>query len=98
MKYVVQWVSRENMSEELQARGLEVFSKWSPPEGVTFHEFLSRADGGGGFAVVEADDVAAIARINAVFVAFWDITIYPVLEIQEGARIGGEGAEFLASV
>jgi hypothetical protein len=33
MKYVVTWESRANASEELQARSLQVFSKWSPAEG-----------------------------------------------------------------
>ena len=89
MKYVVQWVARQNADEQTQARGLQVFSKWTPPDGVQFHEFVGRVDGGGGFAVVETEDVTLLARINAVFAAFWDIDVYPVLEIQEAARIGG---------
>ena len=58
MKYVVTWESRATASEELQARSLQVFSKWTPAEGTDFLQFVARVDGRGGFAVVETDDVA----------------------------------------
>lgn len=98
MKYVVQWKVRQNADEETQARSLQVFSKWTPPEEVTFHEFVGRVDGQGGFAVVETDDVAALARINGIFGAYFDISMHPVLEIQEAAQLLGEGVEFRATV
>ena len=47
----------------------------------------------GSFAVVEAEDVTLIARDMAIFTAFFDISVYPVLDIQEAARIGGAAAE-----
>jgi hypothetical protein len=55
MKYVVSWQPRPNMTEEMQARSLQVFEKWSPAEGTNFLQFLGRIDGPGGFAVVETD-------------------------------------------
>ena len=30
----------------------------------------------------------------AIFTAFFDMSVYPVLDIQESARIGGEAVEF----
>jgi hypothetical protein len=39
MKYVVSWQPQSTESEEVQARSLQVFSKWSPPEGTTFLRF-----------------------------------------------------------
>ena len=54
-------------------------------------------DGRGGFAVVEAEDVTSIARDMAIFSAFFDMSVYPVLDIQETARIGGEAVEFRAT-
>jgi Protein of unknown function (DUF3303) len=45
MKYVVSWQPKSTESEEVQARSLQVFSKWSPPEGTTFLQFLGRIDG-----------------------------------------------------
>ena len=63
-------------------------------EGTTFLQFVGRVDGRGGFAVVEAEDVTLIARDMAIFTAFFDMSVYPVLDIQESARIGGEAVEF----
>ena len=98
MKYMVSWVALPNTSEEIQARALQVFGKWSPAEGATFVQFLGRVDGHGGFAVVETDDVTLIARDMAVFGPFFDTSVYPVLDIEEAARIGVEAVEFRRSV
>jgi len=97
MKYVVSWQARSNMTEEMQARSLEVFGRWSPAEGTNFLQFLGRIDGPGGFAVVETDDPALLARDTAIFSNFFDMTVYPVLDVQEAARIGGEALEFIRS-
>ncbi|MFZ1175410.1 MAG: DUF3303 family protein, partial [Mycobacterium sp.] len=62
MKYVVAWTYRLNGSaaenEESLRRGLAVFSKWTQPQGTTYHQFVGRLDGAGGFAVVETDNPA----------------------------------------
>jgi hypothetical protein len=45
MKYVIAWEDRGAggaTAEELQARSLQVFSKWSPAEGANFLQFLGR--------------------------------------------------------
>jgi hypothetical protein len=97
MKYVVAWETRADASEDLQARSLQVFSKWSPAEGTTFLQFVGRVDGRGGFAVVETEDVALVARDMAVFSAFFDMSVYPVLDVEESARIGAEALEFRGS-
>jgi hypothetical protein len=98
MKYVVTWESRANASEELQARSLQVFSKWSPAEGTDFVQFLARVDGRGGFAVVETEDVTLVARDMATFGPFYDFSVYPVLDVRDSARIAGEAVEFRQSV
>ncbi len=98
MKYLVSWTSRQSASEEVQARGLQVFSKWSPSEGVTFHQFLGRVDGRGGYAVVETDEPGLVAKDMAVFGAFFDMSVTPVMEIAETAMIGAEAVEFRASI
>ena len=92
------WQTRSNVTEEVDARSLQVFSKWSPNEGTTFLQFVARIDGAGGFAVVETDDPALIARDTAIFSAFFDMSVYPVLDIEEAARIGGAAIEFRQSV
>ena len=98
MKYLVQWTARPNSTEETQARGLQVFSKWQPSEGATFHQFLGRVDGAGGYAVVETDDVELIARDMSIFSAFFDMNVIPCLEIADTARIAGDALEFRATV
>jgi hypothetical protein len=94
MKYVAAWELRGNASEDLQARSLQVFSQWAPTEGTAFVQFVGRVDGRGGFAVIETEDATLLARDMAIFSAFFDMTLYPVLDIQETARIGGEAVEF----
>jgi hypothetical protein len=98
MKYVLSWQTRPNVTEEVDARSLEVFRKWSPNEGTTFLQFVARIDGAGGFAVVETDDPALIARDTAIFSAFFDMNVYPVLDVDEAAQIGGAAIEFRQSV
>jgi hypothetical protein len=98
MKYVVSWQPRSNATEEILTRSLHVFRKWSPPEGTTFLQFLGRIDGPGGFAVVETDDPARLAQTTAIFSAFFDMTVYPVLDIEDATRIGGEATEFRQTV
>jgi Protein of unknown function (DUF3303) len=98
MKYVVSWEARQNLTEEMQARGLQVFSKWGPSEGTTFHQFLGRVDGRGGYAVVETDDPKLIAHDLAIFGAFFDMSCQPVLEIAEQAMIGVGAVEFRNSI
>ena len=98
MKYVIAWESRGNASEELLTRSLQVFTTWSPAAGTTFLQFVARVDGRGGFAVVETDDVALIARDMAIFTAFFDMSVYPVIGIEENARISGEAVAFRTSV
>jgi hypothetical protein len=93
MKYVVAWEARV-ASEEIQARSLQVFSKWAPSEGTTFVQFVGRVDGGGGFAVVETDDITLVARDMAIFSAFFEMSVYPVLDIQQSAQIGAAAVEF----
>ena len=42
-------------SEEGQRRSLAVFGKWQPPAGAEFKGFYGFVDGGGGVAIVEAE-------------------------------------------
>lgn len=98
MKYVVSWEPRPSATEETLARSLQVFTKWSPREGATFKEFVSRVDGQGGFAVVETDDPSLIMRDTAEFGSFFDFSVYPVLEIAEATVINTEAMEHLASI
>ena len=98
MKYVVSWEVRPSVSEEAIARSLQVFQQWSPAEGTAFLQFVGRLDARGGFAVVEADDPRLVARDMSIFGAFFEMSVDPVLDIEESARISGEGVAFRSSV
>ena len=102
MKYVISSTTRLNGSaKENDAdmrRGLELFSKWTPPASTTFHQFVGRVDGGGVFAVVETDNPADLLDTVSKFVPILEYEIHPVVEIADWARILQEGAEFRESV
>ena len=98
MKYVVTWENRPSATEETAARGLAVFSKWAPQEGSNFREFLGSVDDRGGFAVIETEDAANIAKDVAPFGGFFDFTVYPVQEIADTAAVGMEAVAFLQSI
>jgi hypothetical protein len=102
MKYLVSWTYRLNGSaaqnDETLRRGLAVFSKWAPPESSTYHVFVGRVDGGGGFALVETDDPADLADTTSKFGFIADYQIFPVIDIAESAQSLQQGVEFRASI
>jgi len=98
MKYVVSWEARPSVTEEDARRSLTVFSKWSPSHPEHFHAFLARIDGRGGFAVVETDDPSLVLRDTALFSAFFDFSVYPVMEIADSTAIEMETVEHLRSI
>jgi hypothetical protein len=100
MKYLVEWKDRGGGSaqENLASgkRALEVFGKWTPS--TTVHQFLSRVDGAGGFAVMECDDPADLARDCAIFAPFLEFTVHPVLDIEQGTAVQQAAIEFNDSI
>jgi hypothetical protein len=102
MKYLVTWTARDGGSAaEVEAavkRTLAVFSKWSPPSDVTFHQFLARLDGEGGCAIVETDNPASVAEGPAKFGPYFEFDVIPVMDITEGTQIVSEAAEFRDSI
>ena len=52
MKYVMSWTTRYHGSatdnENTAKRGVETFTKWTPPAGLKFEQFVGRIDGVGG--------------------------------------------------
>ena len=79
-------------------RSLGLFGAWEPPESAEFLGFYSTADRGGGVAIIEAADVPTIARTASPWAPWLDFTGTPILPIEEGAGIAGEGVAFRDSV
>lgn len=102
MKYVVAWTYRVNGSaaenEESLRRGLAVFSKWTQPQSSTYHQFVGRLDGSGGFAVVETDNPGDLADTTSKFAMIAEYQIYPVVDMAQAAQALQEGVEFRDSI
>lgn len=102
MKYLVSWTYRFNGSaadnEESVRRGIAVFSKWTQPQSTTYHAFLGRLDGTGGFALVETDNAADLADTTSKFGFIADYQIYPVVDIDQSVQSLQEGVDFRASI
>jgi hypothetical protein len=94
MKFVVSWTARSGGSaaenEAGAKRGLELFSKWSPPSDVTFHALLGRLDGNGGFAIVEGDNPASLSEAAAKFGPFFEFHTYPVADLTDLVEVANE--------
>jgi hypothetical protein len=102
MKYVTTWKPRYGGSsaenEATAARLLELYGKWTPPSDITIHQFVLRIDGEGAFLVTESDDPAAAAREIAKFSPLLEYTIYPVVDVAEGATAAAEAIEWRKSI
>jgi len=102
MKFVTTWKPRPGGSaaenEASAARLLEVYSKWAPDPDTTILQFVVRADGEGGFAVTEGDNLAAGALGIAKLAPFFEYTIYPVLDIEEAVGVFAEAVEWRKSI
>ena len=89
MLFHVTWVA--DRSEASQKRSLDLFSKWQPGPG-QFQGFYGFADGGGGVALIEADNAADLAKTMAPWTPFLEFTTRVILPIEESAKIDGEAA------
>ena len=75
-------------------RALELYAKWSPPASTTYHQFVGRLDGMGGFAIVESDNPIDLAVDSGKFGFFLDYQLYPVVDIAESMQAIQQGVEF----
>ncbi len=99
---MVSWTFRSygsaTESEAAAKRLLEAYSKWTPPASATYHQFLGKVDGGGGYAVVETDNPMDLAETTAKFATFADWQIEPVLDIADAVGLAQAGIEFRESI
>jgi uncharacterized protein DUF3303 len=102
MKFVVSLTFRPNGSaadnEVAVRRMLDVYSKWTPPAGMAIHQIMSRADGGGSFAIVETDSASDLIDATSTFTPFGDYEIYPVVDVADGVRASQEAIAFRESI
>lgn len=102
MKYAMTWTSRLGGSgkenEEAVQRALELFSKWQPPAGTTFHQFVGRVDGEGGFAIVETDNAVELLTETSKFAPFNSFQVHPVVDMGDWAQAAQQGIDFRHSI
>ncbi len=92
MKFLTTWTLRDGpaSSAERIAEGkkiLEAFGRWTVPEGETLIAFVGRADGSGGVAISESEDVYALADAAAKFNAWYTWEITPVMDLADPATL-----------
>jgi Protein of unknown function (DUF3303) len=73
-----------NPTEASQKRSLQLFTNWQPPIEFKGHWAFAR---GGGMAIVEADDSAALVEAVVAFTPFFDFTIEPAVTVEEGVPL-----------
>ena len=78
-------------SEAGQKRSMHLFSKWKPGP-AEFQAFYTFADGGGGFALVEASSASDLAKSMAPWTPFLKFTARPIVPVREAAEISGAAA------
>jgi hypothetical protein len=87
MLFYVGWTTRSGQGAETADKGLEVFSRWKPPQGLEFKGMWARADGGG-FCVCEASSAEVIFEATAPWAgSLLDYEISPIVEIQKGVEL-----------
>ena len=102
MKYVLSWTFRSFASvaeqEAAVSRLLKVYSKWTPPKSVTYHQFLATMDGSKGYKVVETNSPADLAETISKFAPFANFQLEPVLDVADGVALIQAGIKFRESI
>lgn len=94
MKFVLTWTNRANgtAAENVESveSSLKLLSGWQPGPEATMREWLIRCDSGGGFAVLETDDPAALYRDIATWNPWLSFEVHPVLDVTESTPLLGQ--------
>ena len=101
MKYLVTWRERPAGSpgeyEAAQKRILELFAAWTMPEQLTFHQFLVRLGGFGGYAVVETDSPNDLQYLCTTYAPF-AFAVEPVLDVMDAVAAESKAIEWRESL
>ena len=87
MLFAVVYRTRENWSEDLQRRSLQLFTQWQPPAGLEFKAHYAHADRRGGLAIVEVSDATVLVEGIEPFSAYYDFEATPVVEMTEAVPV-----------
>ena len=89
-KYVLRWEERPGAGpseyEAAQTRVLDVFGQWDAPSGITFHQFVVRVGDWGGYAVIEAENLADIHFLTTALAPFV-FRLEPVVDVMDAVAV-----------
>ena len=90
MKYVISWFERPQGSpieyENAQKRILEVFGRWTAPEGFNIEMFVIRVGDWGGYMLLDCKDPTAVHKFCSMLPAFV-FEARPVIPIEDAVRV-----------
>jgi hypothetical protein len=102
MKFVLAYTTHSGGSEverhEATKKAQELLANWQPSDSATIHQWLSRADGNGGFSVIETDSAEDILKDLATWATFLDFQVYPVVDIVDATPITQAALESRAAL
>jgi hypothetical protein len=98
MLFAITFTPRPGWSEQVEKRTLSVFTNWQPPKGYEFKALYDYADGDGGLAIVEAATAEAIYEAHAVFGAFFQFGVRPIVPADAAVPILQKAAAWRDSV
>ena len=95
MLFHLAWVRRDgSASEEADRRILAILEKFEPPAGVTIHAWVERADGTGGYGILETDDPGALAAAPPIFGPYYSFEATPVLQHADWVAVAAAAVSF----
>jgi hypothetical protein len=91
MKFVLAYTNRSGGSAaETVVAGeaaQKLLANWTPSPAATIHQWVSRADGNGGFSVIETDNAGELLKDLATWSPWLEFQVYPVVDILEASPI-----------
>ena len=102
MKFVLSYTTRSGGSAAENAGSAEaavkLLSNWAPSKAATLHQWVTRCDANGGFAVLETDNAADLYRDLATWTPWLEFQLHPVIDVQESTPLSQEAASVFRTV
>ena len=102
MKFVLAYTTRDGGTVEDNVKGAEssqkLLANWTPSPSGNITEWVQRCDGGGGFAVIQSDNMQDLYRDLATWSPWLKFEIIPVLDILEATPLTEEAIHKASSV
>ena len=94
MLFYIGFKPRAGQGPEAVEKGLEMFTRWKPPQGFEIKGMWGRADGGG-FCLCEAASAEVILEATAPWAgAFLDYDIAPIVDMEKAVELDLRASAF----